>query len=595
MYEKLVFQLAQLLRGNMVSDELYPVVCQLLAWTRVSKLARLTGRLAFDAAELPKDAKHLISIFNQIADSKVLGTDSSAFGYISPALQLMSPGQLLQALELLSNADLNAPWPPDALTATMSGGASKWSGIASLPNEVIGLMAKLARIEPSMRVYLPFEQSFQLTAAIQTLGATTFSETKLAWPFPWLINLLSDTSAKIYVGDSLERPGFLDGGRLTQFDASLTFPPFGVKYEPTLVERDLFGRFPEQTGAIAVLAVRHILARTKGRSVVAVPNGLLFSPGAERSLREDLLAKRQIEAVIGLPAALLPSTPSSFSLLVLNNGKSSEQIVFVDGAHETLLRKDGKGRAVLKDWDQIAETVLSGVEGNCSRVVSVEDVLTNDAQLQVARYCRTSADEAVEAILAKFPCRELAELVTVVRPPPVSSDEGEVPAMEVGPADFPEFGYAQTPGREVRITENAQKKMRKNSFLRPFDIAITIKGSVGKVAIFPPAIDAGSSAGWVAGQSCLVLRVSDNGILDPRVLFSFLKSDIGQAQLKQVVSGASVPLIQLRELEKIRIPVPTRLEQEKTIEAFEKIVEIERLVAHSRDQQRQLSNVMWTI
>ena len=54
-------------------------------------------------------------------------------------------------------------------------------------------------------------------------------------------------------------------------------------------------------------------------------------------------------------------------------------------------------------------------------------------------------------------------------------------------------------------------------------------------------------------------------------------------------------MIQLRELEKIRIPVPDRLEQEKTIEAFEKIVEIERLVANSRDEQRKLSNAIWTI
>ena len=51
----------------------------------------------------------------------------------------------------------------------------------------------------------------------------------------------------------------------------------------------------------------------------------------------------------------------------------------------------------------------------------------------------------------------------------------------------------------------------------------------------------------------------------------------------------------LRELEKIRIPVPDRLEQEKTIETFEKIVEIERLVASSRDEQHKLSNTIWTI
>jgi len=592
MYEKLIFQLAQLLRGNMVLDELYPVALQLLAWVRVSKLGRLTGPLAFNPTTPPRDAKQLVSIFSQIGSSVALGYNSNAFTYVSPALQHLSPGQVLQALEILASANLNERWAAHSLTATMSSGAGK--GFASLPDEITRLMTVLARIEPSRKVYLPFEQSFQLTAAVQEEDAATFSETKMAWAFPWLINLLSDTSASVYVGDSLERPGFLEDGRLTQFDISLSFPPFGVKYDPMLAERDLFERFPEQTGSIAVLAVRHILARTKGRAVIAVPNGLLFSPGAERSLREDLLANRLIEAVIGLPAALLPYTSLSFSLLVLNCESTSDQIIFVDGTREMLSRKDGKGRAVLTGWERIAAPVLSGCEETFSCVVPVTDVLKNDAQLQVTRYCRTLETEAVENLLAKYPYRELAELVTVVRPLPTSGEESAVPAMEVGPGDFPEFGYAHLPGREIRVAEVALSKGRKQ-LLCPFDIAIAVKGSVGKVAIFPPELDPGETVGWVAGQSCLVLRVNEKCMIDPRVLFSFLKSEVGQAQLKQIVSGASVPLIQLRELEKIKIPIPELHEQQKTIAVFERIVEIERLVTKSRNEQRHLSNAIWTI
>lgn len=54
-------------------------------------------------------------------------------------------------------------------------------------------------------------------------------------------------------------------------------------------------------------------------------------------------------------------------------------------------------------------------------------------------------------------------------------------------------------------------------------------------------------------------------------------------------------MILLRDLEKIKIPVPDRAEQDKTIEAFEKIVEIERSVANARDEQRKLSNAIWTV
>lgn len=592
MYEKLIQQLAQLLRGNIVADEIYPLAFQLLAWVRASKLGRLAEDVAFNPTEPPRDAKHLFAIFSQIGRTDALGADSSAFVYVSPALQHVSPGQVIQSLELLATANLELPWATDSLTSMISSMSGK--GVMNLPVELTNLMVALVGVAPQTRVYLPFEQTFQLTAAVQARGATSYAETKTTWPSPWLINLLSDTSVNVHLGDSIERPGFLEDGRLTQFDVGLSFPPFGIKYDPQLAARDLFGRFPEHTASIAVLAVRHMLARIQGRAVVAVPNGVLFSPGAERTLREGLLIKRQIEAVVGLPPALLSNTTLPFSLLVLNREKESDEIVFVDAAQDSLFRKDGKGRAVLTGWAQVLDAVLSRTECTFSHVVSVADVLGNDAQLQVSRYCKTSGDAAVDAVLNKYPSRVLAELVSVVRPLPTSTSEGDVMVMEVGTADFPDFGYAQTPGREVLIAQAALVKGRKQ-FLHPFDIAITIKGGVGKVAILPPEIDAGESAGWVVGQSCVVLRVDDKGIIDPRVLFSFLQSEVGQAQLKRIVSGASVPLILLRDLEKIRIPVPDWVEQDKTIEAFEKIVEIERLVANSRDEQRKLSNAVWTI
>jgi type I restriction enzyme M protein len=590
MYEKLLHRLVQLLHGSMVPDEYYPVAFQLLAWARVSSHGRLPRELAFEPAEPPRDAKHLATIFTQISESGSLGADSNAFVSVSPAMQRLSRAQVLQALEIVASSNLDQPWDAKSLTATMTGGLGRW--FAGLPPELTSLMSALARLQPSMSAYIAFEQSFQLTAAVQESGATTFSETRMTWPFPWLMNLLSDTSANIYVGDSLERPGFLTDGLLTQFDVALGFPPFGVKYDSQLAERDLYGRFPKGPGSIAVFAVRHLLARAKERAVIAVPNGLLFSPGAERYLRDDLLAKRQIEAVIGLPAAILPNTALPFSLIVLNPNAICNQIVFVDGTDESMFKKDGKGRAVLSGWARIAASVLSRGEASFARAVSVDDVINNDSQLQVTRYCKRSADEDVEVLLAKYPTRMLAELVTVLRPLPGSGGGGTVPVLEVGPADFPEFGYANVPRREILISEAALAKGQRQ-FLRPLDIAITIKGSVGKVGIFPPTISSDESGRWMAGQSCLVLRVNEEGSIDARVLFSFLKSEIGQAQLNQIVSGAAVPLIQLRELERIRIPIPESAEQEKMIDTFEKIVEIERLVASYRKEQRQLSNSIW--
>lgn len=591
MYEKLILQLSQLFRTSAsVQEAFYPIALQLIAWVRVSKLGRLKGELAFNPDHTPKDAKELATVFSRIVETKSLGSDSDGFAFVSRSFQLIERGSLLQALDLLRAANLNEPWPATELTLSVGSKMDRFFG--SLPPEVVQLMTALLQLEANQKVYLPFEQTFQLSAAVEANKASASSETLMASPFPWLLNLISDTKIDVYCGDGLKRPGFLDEGVLTSFDASVCFPPMGMRVDPSILDGDLYGRFPEQTTSVSVLAIRHVLKRLNGRAVIAVPNGLLFSPGAERQLREDLVRQQQIEAVISLPSALLQGTALAFSILVLNTKKPSNEIVFVDGSREPLVVKDGRGRSTLSGWREIAEAVVKQSGNATWATVSAGEVLDNHAQLQVSRYCKTDESKKLEAFLSKFKTMKLRDLVEVARPLPISPNEGVLSALEFGPADFPEYGYARTPGREVLLTEQALSRGR-DPFVKPLDIAITIKGSVGKVAIFPSDMVNPEASGWVIGQSCLVLRVRDRNLIDPRVLFSFLKSKPGQVLLKQIVSGAAVPLIQLRELEMLEIPIPSAEAQLLAIEHFEKIERIEQEIAESRSEQAKLNDLIW--
>jgi type I restriction enzyme M protein len=92
----------------------------------------------------------------------------------------------------------------------------------------------------------------------------------------------------------------------------------------------------------------------------------------------------------------------------------------------------------------------------------------------------------------------------------------------------------------------------------------------------------------VLGQSCIALRINDKGTLNPIVLFNFLKSEVGQAYLKQIVSGSTVQLIQLRELERLSIPIPSREEQDEIIRIFDETVAIEKNIKTLRDEQNDL-------
>jgi hypothetical protein len=87
---------------------------------------------------------------------------------------------------------------------------------------------------------------------------------------------------------------------------------------------------------------------------------------------------------------------------------------------------------------------------------------------------------------------------------------------------------------------------------------VIVKGSVGKIGIVPPNVPEPGPGAWVAGQSAIVLRQRDNPQveIDPRVLLVQLRSPIGQELLTGIVSGASIPLIQLRELMRLPVPLP---------------------------------------
>ena len=92
----------------------------------------------------------------------------------------------------------------------------------------------------------------------------------------------------------------------------------------------------------------------------------------------------------------------------------------------------------------------------------------------------------------------------------------------------------------------------------------------------------------------MILRVTDPARIDPRTLYMFLKSGIGQSLLKQIVSaGSTVPLIQLRELEKLRVPVPSLVEQRPLIDTFEHLTALEHQVRRIRSEQDQLVRHLW--
>jgi len=66
--------------------------------------------------------------------------------------------------------------------------------------------------------------------------------------------------------------------------------------------------------------VQHIISTLKstGRMAVIMPHGVLFRGGEERKMREWMIRRGYLEAVIGLPPALFYGTGIPASILIIN-------------------------------------------------------------------------------------------------------------------------------------------------------------------------------------------------------------------------------------------------------------------------------------
>lgn len=200
-------------------------------------------------------------------------------------------------------------------------------------------------------------------------------------------------AAQLAWGDTLKDPRLVAGDNLQRFDVVVSSPPFNVKdWGHEAAASDPYGRFrrgipPRGTADYAFIS--HMVETLKpghGRMAVVVSHGVLFRSGAELQIRRQLLEENLVDAVIALPAKLLPNTSLPIALLVLRKDKGDEQVLFIDASRQF---EHGKTQNQLRDVDlaeiEATYAARADVEGY-ARLVSLEDILQNDCNLSVARY-----------------------------------------------------------------------------------------------------------------------------------------------------------------------------------------------------------------
>ncbi|MGO7751140.1 N-6 DNA methylase [Rhizobium ruizarguesonis] len=215
--------------------------------------------------------------------------------------------------------------------------------------------------------------------------------------------------AEIAQGDVIADPQFRASETAIQtFDFVVANPPFSTKAWGSGLTRDTrFGRFdlgmpPEKNGDFAFLL--HILASMKatGSGAVILPHGVLFRGNKEAELREKILKRGYIKAIIGLPANLFYGTGIPASIIVLDkSGGCENRPVFMIDASRGFIKDGNKNRLRERDIHKITDAYKRQLEiAGYSRLVPYSDITRNDFNLNIPRYIDGSAPEDLQDIEA---------------------------------------------------------------------------------------------------------------------------------------------------------------------------------------------------
>jgi type I restriction enzyme M protein len=217
-------------------------------------------------------------------------------------------------------------------------------------------------------------------------------------------------TAEIEQDNTLTSPHFKqDDGTLLTVDFAVANPPFSDKawsngLDP---EHDEFRRFeygipPAKNGDYAFLL--HLLKSLKstGKGAIILPHGVLFRGGAEAGIRKNLILHGFIKGIIGLPANLFYGTGIPACIIVLDKENApSRQGIFMIDASKGFMKDGNKNRLRQQDLRKIVDVFNQQLYiPKYSRLVPLDEIESNDFNLNIPRYIDASEEEDLQDIEA---------------------------------------------------------------------------------------------------------------------------------------------------------------------------------------------------
>ena len=257
----------------------------------------------------------------------------------------------------------------------------------------------LINIGASMAQYIEGENKIDYYA--QELKENTYNLTRMNL----VMRGINPANINVRNGDTLEDdwPFFeTDENKdetysLVKVDAVVSNPPYSQKWDPKNKEFDPrfkeFGVAPKAKADYAFLLHELYHLEDDGIMTIVLPHGVLFRGGEEEKIRETLIERNHIEAIIGLPANIFFGTSIPTIIMVLKRTRTDADVLIIDASKKyEKVGKNNKLRA--RDIREIVDTLKARKDvEKFSRLVSKDEIRENEYNLNIPRYVDSSEEE----------------------------------------------------------------------------------------------------------------------------------------------------------------------------------------------------------
>ncbi len=477
----------------------------------------------------------------------------------SPGWSLLPSGWINKTLEALAESEMS---PEQQGRWFLARARNQLGRELDFPGEFLTLIRELSRKSGS--VCLPFDAPalsiFELTRKTQKVTLRPKSERA----YKLLKRALFVAGRQ---GTLVDPRDLVSGIGVADAALEVIIPPLGAWVKgwsrSVIIEGESLN-LPEEFAAVA-------RAAEAGQHVLALaPSGLLFRGGRSRKLREWLVDWMGLDYVIEFPPRCLRNTSIGCALLSIPPDRSpkSDSVRLVAADSSKFITKSSK-RSRFSRGRELARVTLTPSSAKHDEVADVEKsvIRENDYVLNPARY----QTQALDRLLEDSRVVRLGNLCRIIFPVPTknSRDEQATSCFEVLISDFEPDGTVAHGSKEKQLDAASASKARKHE-LRPGDILLGVKGTIGKVAIVTEEAD----ENLLAGQSTVILRLEDRDrIPDPIYLLRYLSQPAVGKFLNAMAGGSAIRFIRAKDIANLPVPIRSLAQQARVGEIHAQIID----------------------